>query len=272
MTDPITKKMAFIEIFREYLKSDAFVFYQYLHQNRLAISLVQDNFKELNNSMTFLKTQTSDSRLWDFNNPSFHWRTQRKLIRLIANYLSSVFNLVNYTRKSIEPYIKLNGAINEAYENLKHAQFSSNSQHRFIQDLRNFTTHDSHLKIASEYSTNIAWDEPKRNIFVKKEELLQSTEWSVQSKQFIDTLGEKIYISDIINEHYSKFIKFQKEIYSMTLLVDETRTKFFIQSVTTLLEQSKEYESSGILTFNLAYIRYLNYLLKAALRTTGVLR
>lgn len=191
--------------------------------------------------------------------PKFWWKLQRKIIRLISNYLSSVFWTVDYSRNKIENHISKNSQLLLKFRQIK-SSFADDALHRFIQDLRNYITHNSFLNITSEWASDIEWDAPKRNIYVSKTKLLKSSIWTTKSKAFLLSQDEKIYLIDLMQDHYSKFISFYNWTYIAIIATDLDFSSEMLRKMMDLYEHGETVKLTHVLPFNRAYFRYLYYL------------
>jgi hypothetical protein len=164
--------------------------------------------------------------------------------------------------------IKENDLLFNTMNNEKQTKFVESGLHRFIVDLRNFLSHDTHLKIVSEHSMKIEWDEPRSNLYIKRSRLVHYNQWSKPSKQFMEATGEKIYIFDLLSNHFDGFQKYQNELYLGILLANPQRTETFISSMQQLYNDCEIIGCNGMLPFGKSYLRYLNLVYRAARHTT----
>lgn len=246
----------YLEKLDKFIISDSYSFYRFLIENRLTLNIVNSNFQELVKIVNHHNSPELEERLWNIANPTFRWKMQRKIIRALSNYLNSLFSTVDYSRNNIEKFIAKNQIILNEFNKKKNIQFSENPIHRFIQDLRNYTSHNTFIKIGSERSLNIEWDEPRRNVFVRKNEL-EWKQWNSFSKLFLNSQTDKIYLIDILKQHYEHFSSFQNWTYLMLFETDKTITTTFINEINQIFQDAKNVKMLHTLPFRQSYLKYI---------------
>jgi uncharacterized protein YjgD (DUF1641 family) len=262
MTESIQKAIRFIDEVEKYRESDSHEFFLLLRENRTLYSILLMNHRELNKILKYHNDEQIVKRFWDSDN-SFRFKLQKNIIRHLSNYLFSLFSVVEYSRSTLEKYLKANPDIYSKFENEKKA-FLLNSKHKFIQDLRNYTSHNTYIKIGSQFSYNIEWSEPRKTIYIFKKELLLWDGWTSASKRFIAQSEDKIHLNEIINSHFEEFLKFQNWVFLQLLLVDDSKTIQFILDVKDIYARAKENNQVHLLLFKDSYLRYIDYILVKA--------
>jgi hypothetical protein len=259
MTEAIQKLIQFIGEIETFRKSDTHKFFLFLRENRTLYSILLGNYKELNKILRYHNDEEIVIKFWASDN-SFRFKLQKNIIRHLSNYLSSLFAVVDYTRSTLNKYLEANPDILSKYEAKKSEFLINNNYHKFIQDLRNYTSHNTYIKIGSQFSYNIEWTEPKKTIFVFKAELLQWNGWCSASKILIAKSEDKIHLNDIIISHFEEFIRFQNWIFLQLLLVDLPKTKKFIIDLKCIYASATEINQGQQLLYNDSYLRYINYI------------
>jgi hypothetical protein len=163
--------------------------------------------------------------------------------------------------------LETNREIFERYTLQKGAYLKDNNYHSFLQNLRNYSSHNSYIKIGSEFSYNIEWPEPRKSIYVNKTEILKWDGWSKQSKLFIQPQEEKIRLNEILRTHFGDFILFQNWIYLQIFLVDKKQTESFLFELNTIYEKASQVNMKYYLVFKTSYLRYIAYVYGKALST-----
>lgn len=260
-------KFLFLEELNNYRDSDSYNYFHFLRENRTLVAIVMDNYREINHVLQYHDSEKIREKLWDVD-PSFRFKLQKRISRHLLNYLSSIFAVVDYSRKSLEDYLSKNKNIYDLYSKKKDSFFKEDPRHRFIQGLRNYTSHYTYIKIGSELSNNVEWTKPKKSIYVLKSEILKWDKWCSKSKTFINSKEEKIRLNEILKDHFFQFISFQNWLYLQLLLVDERRTEIFIDDIQKIYDRAKAVNMSHTLAFKESYLRYINYSYKKALNTT----
>lgn len=156
----------------DFKESEAFEFYKIILENRTMISLMTDNYYELNKTLK-IHDQVIEYSEFDHNIKNKH-KLQKKITRQFSNYLQSLFSIVDYNRRIIEKIIKQNTSVNDIYLKRKE-DFKKNKYHKLISDFRNYYAHFTYLKIGSEISYINNSMHPTKSIIIYKIDLLSDT-------------------------------------------------------------------------------------------------
>lgn len=238
-------------------------FYLFLRANRQVISILRYNYNQLIKSVNYHNSPENQSKVWNEANPKYRWRQQRIITSQLFNYLTSVFATVDYSRGQLKKYIALNPEVANNFKLSAEAHFDKNLQHKFIQGLRNYTSHNSYLRVATELKSRSHANEVERRVYLLKEDLLNSDKWSGLSKDFLSSSDAKIYIIDIIESHFPLFKEFQDWTYLALLQVDPKFTSEFRTKLVDMLEFAEKVNMARTsLPYNRAYIRYLDQIIK----------
>lgn len=242
-----------------------------IRENRTALSILTSNFRDFKKVLKFNDHGNIESKLWD-SNTDFRFRLQKQIIRMMMNYLASVFFIIDYSRKQSETILSLNQSIHLSFRKKLSSEFSNDPLHRFIQDLRNYCTHRTFPKIASNSSFDPRSKQAfKTIIYLRKSELLQNFDWSAVARQYIDTCSDKILIGDVITTHYQNFMQFQNWIFLQILLVSKERTQRLIMATSTLCETFDKAKASHALLFKKSFVRYLKFSFEKAARLESMI-
>lgn len=266
MIDKSKNYYRFIELYHNFVGSEEYAFYQSLLENRSAISILKANFRQLKRTVQFHNDhairEAPDSR----KHLKILWRTQRELARLISNYLSSVCSQISYGRIA-RSVIKKNHIVLSLFLDQLRLRFEENRQHRFIVEFRNYVSHESNIKVISEFGMRIEWDAPRSNFYIDKQRLLKSSNWKQPAKEYLQRIGDKVYIYDILQEHFLDFVSFQNEIYLSLFIADAPRAKSLVKKLEETFNSCKEIGYQNFLPFNESYLRYLHVVLGASQST-----
>ena len=268
MIKPDLKKIfAFMDELDSFKKSDSNKCFLFLRENRTLVAILSDNYRELNKLLDYHNSEEIIQRFWDCD-PSFRFKLQKQLIRLLSNYLSSLFAVVDYSRKTLCNYLKENSDIFKKYKLKKDEYLKDNLYHKFLQDLRNYTSHNTFIKIGSEFSYNIEWTESRKSIYIQKAELLQWDGWSEISKSFINLQEDKIRLNQILKNHFVEFVQFQNWTYLQILLVNKEKIESFLTDIKSIYKKASSENMNHLLIFKESYIRYINFVYQKAIHTT----
>lgn len=168
----------------------------------------------------------SDLEIWNIRKRVLFEAFLRELTRLLQNYLSSTYSLIEHNRQFCNDLncSELDRAYSEKIEALR-----SNDCVKFVRDLRTFSQHIglpllsgqiSIKKLSAESNSS----EFKQRILLQKSELLKWKEWKKASENYINS-HEEIDLKLVLNEYqsliktfYEWFYKKVTELYSKQLL------------------------------------------------------
>lgn len=137
-------------------------------------------------------------------------------LRLIFNYLSSAFALVEHCRKFIDNNYS-DTDIQNKYKELITEHISGNNITSFVKNLRNYFMHIG-FPMISNHNLFISV-EGNVNLFIEldKNDLKDWNGWNKNAREYIETLNNKVYLHKIIID-YEKIIdsfytQFFEELY-----------------------------------------------------------
>lgn len=171
------------------------------------------NYHEL---MGLINSYESDWKIWAVENRPELEALQREFLRLLHNFLSSIFSLVEHTyafRKDLD-----NSELDSFY-NEKLKELRVNECIIFLKDLRIFTQHYKLpfvTAILSFKATNSKKGEgiSEQKLILDKDNLLKWTRWSSTSKAFLDAQDKEIDVKKIIEEYQALIKNFYDQFYN----------------------------------------------------------
>jgi hypothetical protein len=258
----IENALKFQKLVDDYKGSNSETLFHLLQSNLFFKSILIKNFHDLSRTVQEHNKPEIDKRMWSNEDSGFRSRTQQKITRLMFNYLSAIFAYIDFSRVHTRSYLKQNAQVFEFAET--NNPFKEHLAHRFVQALRNFNVHNKPVPITSELAMNIEWDAPRRSIYVDRNTLLKWSGWSDQAKQFMEKQNVKIYLFQILQEHFIEFTKYQLKVFRLLLTVSPSTTASFKNDINTIYDQASLIKSTGLLPFNGAFVRYINYQIKKA--------
>lgn len=170
------------------------------------------NYHELRG---LIDSYESDRKIWNVENRPKLEALQREFLRLLHNFLSSIFSLVEHTyafRKDLD-----NSELDSFY-NEKLKELRINECITFLKDLRTFSQHYK-LPFVSATLSFTASDSKKgdgiteQKLSLDKDNLLKWTRWSSPSRAFLRSQDDKIDIKKIIEEYQALIRNFYNQFY-----------------------------------------------------------
>jgi len=193
----------------------------------LAISqfTLNRNYQELD---SLIKGYEKDLSIWSIDNRAKLDLIQREFLRLLHNYLSSIFSLVGHT------YAFRDDISNENIEKFildEINRFKEDSSLVFLKDLRTYT---QHYKLPfSTASLSFKSVSQGRGISEQKlelnlDELSKWSKWTKKSKEFLETQDKKIDIKKVIDFYQKNITDLYKSIYDKIIKVYEKELEEYI--------------------------------------------
>jgi hypothetical protein len=186
-------------------------------QRNLAISLyaVRKNFEDLS---FIIAKYDSDLEIWDVKNRDKFEVGLWELHRLLQNYLSSIYSLIEH---NVQFCKDLNCAeLNKAYQEKKDELLNWDCA-KFVRDLRTFSEHIGLPLLKGQiYSSKTEY---KQSILLQKDKLLKWRNWSHASKRYIASKKELELIAilreyqGLIKDFYHWFYEKTSQIYKKQL-------------------------------------------------------
>ncbi len=263
MNEKVKQVQQYIRDFNEFKKSESYMFILFLNENRTMLSILSKNYFEFNKVLKYHDDDNTIRNIW-ISDVYFRNRLQKEITRHLLNYLSNIFIVVDYSRKSVIPYLKKNEEIFQQYQLMLKEYHSNARYHKFIQDLRNYTSHNTYIKIGSEFSYNIEWEKPRKSVFTTRDELLKWDGWCKESKNLIESFEDKIRLNEILKSHYNEFMMFQNWIFLKIFKVDVENSVRSINELGVITSKVKQLNQKNLFAFSGYYLRLLRFCYKKA--------
>lgn len=175
-----------------------------------SLEIFFDSIEDLFSSINIFKKNSEEPNFWYRSNEDSLEKLEKKINRAVFSSTLAAMSLVDNSRIFSKNYSI------EGYPKKVDESFKNNSQHVFIQSLRNYF---AHVKI-TRANWNINWSKKGRNVSFNlyRKELLEWNNWNVLAKEYINACPDGVNIEDLFNE-YSDTVKnfhdwFRQEIFS----------------------------------------------------------
>ena len=247
---------AFLDKLDRFRSSEFFSFFLSIKEAKSSLQICSDNYFELENKLKYHNSKEVESRLWD-TNYAFRNRLQKKLTRMLSNYLNSVTSHIDYSRAELYSKIKQSEKIKQKYDELLFIYNNINPSHQFIIDLRNYSSHRSIIKLGTEFKYNIEWMEPQKSVYILKSNLLEWSSWKTKSKIFMEQYFDRIPLNEILKTFHNNFVAFQNQIFLLIILINEDYVIEFISQMKKLYSNALSVNMTHTLPYSEAYIKYI---------------
>lgn len=212
----------FIELLNKREKLEGTKIFRMLIHLATSQYTVNRNYHELSIA---IGNYEKDLSIWDVKKRPRLNAFLRELSRLLQNYLSSIYSLIEHTKIF---YTELNNSrLNEEYS-LKLSTFQSNNCVRFVRDLRTYSQHIGLPFISAQVSFTKTNEKTgggriKQNIILEKKGLAKWKNWHRDSEKYIEAhkrIDLKVALTEyqfLTKDFYDWFYKKVLELYSKEL-------------------------------------------------------
>jgi len=202
------------------------------------------NYNEL---IALINSYESDLDIWALKNRQKLEGLQREFLRLIHNFLSSIFSLVEHTyafRKDLD-----NQELNKFYDE-KLKELRLNECITFLKDLRTYTQHYKLPFVSAKLSftaTNPKKGEgvSEQKLILDKDNLLKWERWNSSSKKYLKKQDKEIDIKNIVEEYHSLIKTFYDQFYNKTAKLYEKEIMELFKLEKEMFELQKEIDKKG---------------------------
>lgn len=162
---------------------------------KFSYSIFLSNYSDLKTALEEHREKSDDGSLW--SDDELRWIVQERIVRLMYNFFSSAFRLVNHNRKLYES----STVIAKEYLEYINNNFVSNPLHSFVIDFRNFLCHSSLPLIVSnkKYSNKTV----KTTFMIRKDSILKF-KWEPVARSYFDSLQETFDLGEIVDQNFHK--------------------------------------------------------------------
>jgi hypothetical protein len=179
----------------------------------ISIFILKRNYEELIKALTYYERERS---LWDRKNRDKLDMFMKEFLRLIHNYLASIFSLIEHTQRFKK---KIN---NEDFSNkykIELDKYDLDNFIEFIKDLRHYTQHKNRLPITPTMVIGPSvsrndWGPLKQRIYLKKEDLLEWKNWKNKSKKLINENNKEIELKTLFRKYQDFITNFYQWLYN----------------------------------------------------------
>lgn len=167
------------------------------------LDVFRGNHAELKTFLDHAATTTAMIHMWSPDHPYRLEYAQREASRLLHNYVAAAFSLVASTRRFVERHYANTDLLKE-YETRVKRDFAEAPLHRFLQQLRNLTLHQSlpPTKAQTKFKRrDDGGQEWENGFWLNVNRLRERGEWTGQAREYLDSLGEEAKLNDIIDAY-----------------------------------------------------------------------
>lgn len=210
-------------------------------------AIFHNNYLELKRHVDFCETDPSNQDLWHMHSIEKQDRFATETWRLLHNFVSSAFSLVEHTRIVFR---KLNrdGEFPD-YQGRVDASFAKSPLAQFVQGLRNYLLHTGSGTLHFHGPIDVRTGHADIKMYLRKDDLMNWTGWNSTAKRFLADSDDMVHIGSVAREYHDQVRDFhlwfgerQREICRKEL--DEVRAKECEAWVLELEDRLDRFESA----------------------------
>lgn len=194
------------------------------------------NYQQLYN---LIISYEQDLFIWAVENRPRLGAFQKEFLRLLHNYLASIFSLIEHTRKFCKD---LNNQEFEKNYRIELKELKINNCIRFLKDLRTYTQHYKLPFVSATFSfkaTSPKKGTVKQKLILHKNGLLEWEKWSSESKEYMKKYGEKIDLKLIVSQYQQLITRFYKHVYKRVIELYSEEIQEFLKIESELIKLQK---------------------------------
>lgn len=204
------------------------------------LRMVKRNKDELIKVLQVLKQPGITPKLWSLSRRDALHTLMEEVGRLLHNFLSSAFSLVDYMR-SHRKHLYLNSEFNQEIEAEIQKRFINDDDHLIAQGLRNYIIHIGFPPVGATLHYADGDKDFNSDFNISIESLLKWDEWSGKQKQALARIGDTVEILLFAERYFKKVESFYLWLWSR----QEGIHKKEIDDANQLRERARAIEQEG---------------------------
>src|SRR5688572_28533191 len=212
----VEEKLKFksLEKFEAFRLSENFKSFRRIREARLLLYTLRSNYRGLLMSIGKFHKYVETLDFWSPVSPYLRPNTQKKISKDLFNYLSAACAIIDLSRRYARKMLSKPQQI--FYGNHIKEIFVTSISYRIIRNLRNYVSHYANLNIGVSFEKHNS-GATKSAFYLSTKELLDWDEWDDEERNYLNNLGDKFEIENLLKAYHLDFIK--------------TEDKFFIEAV-----------------------------------------
>jgi hypothetical protein len=177
----------------------------------VVLNIYRGNFEILEELLQKVKNIDYAKKLFSGKSKQSRKEIYFELVRLFHNYSFSISTLISITRNIMRKNYQDTNLF-DFYDSKVDTIFKNNDTAKFLKELRNYFAHNQipdlyqRLKLSTEKSNYSGF-------LLMREPLLNTFDWSVQAREFLNNCEEKFDLLDLINEYDANVHTFYNSIF-----------------------------------------------------------
>jgi hypothetical protein len=214
----MTDGKSIIDLHNELNAMPEYILENKLRTLELSLYVFNKNYFELNKLLNVYKDTQKALTLWEETNRHVQDAFHLEITRLFHNFVTSVKSLIAHTRIIYRDVYGENNKFPE-YQQEVNKLFAQNPLAQFIEDVRDYCLHYSHLPIYSEMNYVVSPPKFESIIRLSVEIIKKYSNWSPLGKQYLETQKEDTDVTALVAEYYNLATNFHKWMQSCQLQI-----------------------------------------------------
>lgn len=203
----MVRTIGFRDIVEQIERSGGWQFLEKVHFLNASRFVFLGNYRELVLAIEAFENHEEPSRLWDISNRANLEKKLQDIGRLLHNFLSGAFSLVDHTRNTMKEFYGETSEFFKEYQARIDTDFKNSALAQFVQGLRNFYIHKGTIptKATLSYSRNAGLD---NRLFIDLEQLSKWNSMPALGKRFIKEQKEEPLLLDVLSLYAKVVVAF----------------------------------------------------------------
>ncbi len=217
-----------IDLFHRREKSEGTRIFGLVRHLATSHYVLNGNYKELHN---LIMQYERDPYIWAIENRPKLQACQKEFLRLLHNYLASVYSLIEHTRKFCKELN--NQELEEDYQTDLEKLIANNCV-GFLKDLRTYTHHCRLPFVSATFSWKAQNGKKgkgiiRQKLILDKKDLLRWRSWSSKSKEYVEATEGEIDLKLTIGRYQGLIAAFYKCLYRRVIKSYSEQIKKFLE-------------------------------------------
>ncbi len=175
-----------------------------IYQIQISLLALEKNYKELEKSLIDYSNPRISSKLWEHGHKERARLYLWNVSRLLQNFLSSAATFRDHVRYLTRQIFRDHVFLDEFKNKIKNT-FGDDPLSNFIMIFRNNYLHTCVAATSASFKLDFNNHRIISSILISKKQLLDTySEWTVKSKDYINTLPDEVPLLVIVKEYYDK--------------------------------------------------------------------
>jgi hypothetical protein len=189
----------FVKLQEELQASEGWKWHVRIGNLATSLTIFRRNTVELMGKIQWFERMEESSTLLDLKNRQELYSFFAEVNRLHHNFLCSVYSLKEHTLRIVEQ-MRRKGVKFEEYDAKKKEVFTDSPLAKFVQQSREYITHNECIQLGSVYTWEVDAEEELSIVF-DIEEMRKWKEWKSMSRKFMNSQGKDLQLKEVVKQY-----------------------------------------------------------------------